>query len=59
MPNSDLLRSLLCKLNEKKLALEAAIMELTLWVEQRGSDEVACNVQGTLVAIDCYEEIET
>lgn len=32
MNNSDLLPSLLCKINENQLALEAAIMELTLWV---------------------------
>jgi len=36
MPNSDLLPSLLFKLNENQLALEAAFMELTFWVEQRG-----------------------
>jgi len=39
MPNSDLLPSLLFKINQNQLALEAAIMELTLWVEQRGSGE--------------------
>jgi len=43
MPNSDLLPSLLQKLNENQLALEAVIMELTLGVEQRGSVEVAEN----------------
>jgi hypothetical protein len=40
MPNSDLLPTLLFKINDNQLALEAAIMELTLWVEQRGSEEV-------------------
>lgn len=35
MPNSDLLPSLLFKLNENQLALEAAIMELSNWVERR------------------------
>ena len=30
MPNSDLLPSLLFKINENPIALEAAIMELTL-----------------------------
>jgi hypothetical protein len=35
MPNSDLLPSLLFKINEKQFALDAAIMELILWVEQR------------------------
>jgi len=56
MPNSDLLPSLLLKLNENQLALEAAIMELTNWVEQRGSAEVADNVRGALEAIDKNEE---
>ncbi|MGU9817298.1 hypothetical protein ACU684_18080 [Pseudomonas sp. LF135] len=56
MPNSDLLPSLLFKLNENQLALEAAILELTLWVEQRGSAEVADNVRAALIAIDRNEE---
>ncbi|MDR6925885.1 hypothetical protein J2Y56_001921 [Pseudomonas sp. BE134] len=47
MSNADLLPSLLFKINQNQLALEAAIMELTLWVEQRGSAEIAGNVRGT------------
>lgn len=56
MPNSDLLPSLLYKINENQLALEAAIMELTNWVEQRGAAEVAGNVRGALNTIDKNEE---
>jgi hypothetical protein len=56
MPNSDLLPSLLFKINENQLALEAAIMELTLWVEQRASAEIAGNVRGALQTIDKNEE---
>jgi hypothetical protein len=56
MPNSDLLPSLLFKINQNQLALEAAIMELTLWVEQRGSAEVADNVRGALEVISRNEE---
>lgn len=56
MPNSDLLPSLLYKLNENQLALEAAIMEISNWVEQRGSADVADNVRGALEAIDKNEE---
>jgi hypothetical protein len=37
MPDSDLLSSLLFKINEHPLALEAAIMELTNRVEQPGA----------------------
>ena len=56
MPNSDLLPSLLSKINENQLALEAAIMELTNWVEQQGGTEIADNVRGALGAIDRNEE---
>jgi hypothetical protein len=56
MPNSDLLPSLLFKINENQLALEAAIMELSNWVEQRGAADVADNIRGALVAIDRNEE---
>ena len=56
MPNSDLLPSLLFKINENQLALEAAVMELTIWVEQRGSAEEAGNVRGALQTIDKNEE---
>jgi hypothetical protein len=56
MPNSDLLPSLLYKINENQQALEAAIMELTLWVEQRGSGEVGGNVRGALDTIRKNED---
>ncbi|WP_053154158.1 hypothetical protein [Pseudomonas sp. P1.8] len=56
MSNADLLPSLLFKINQNQLALEAAIMELTLWVEQRGSAEVAANVRGVLDTISKNEE---
>lgn len=55
MLNSDLLPSLLFRINENQLALEAAILELSNWVEQRGSAEVAENVRGSLAAIDRNE----
>lgn len=56
MPNSDLRPSLLCKLNENQIALEASIIELSNWIEQRGSPEVAENVQGVPDTIDRNEE---
>lgn len=56
MPNSDLLPSLLFKINENQLALEAAIMELSNWVQARGSADVADNVRGALDTIDRNEE---
>lgn len=56
MPNSDLLPSLLSKLYENQLALEASIMELSNWVEQRGSVDVAENVRGALDTLSHSEE---
>ena len=56
MSHSDLLPSLLFKINENQLALEAANMELTLWVEQSGAADVADNVRSALDAIDRNEE---
>ncbi|RON43566.1 hypothetical protein BK666_21090 [Pseudomonas frederiksbergensis] len=56
MPHSDLLPSLLYKINENQLALEAAILELTNWVEARGSADVADNVRSALDAIDKNED---
>ncbi|TWD49515.1 hypothetical protein [Pseudomonas sp. SJZ131] len=56
MPNSDLLPSILFKLNENQLALEAAIMELSNWVEARGAADVADNIRGALETIDKNEE---
>ncbi|CAI8770672.1 hypothetical protein [Pseudomonas serbica] len=56
MPNSDLLPSLLFKINQNQLALEAAIMELSNWVEAQGSADVADNVRGAMDTIDKNEE---
>ena len=56
MPNSDLLPALILKLYENQLALEASIMELSNWVEQRGSAETSENIRGALNTIDKNEE---
>lgn len=56
MPNSDLLPSLLSKLYENQLALEASIMELSHWVEKQGGAEAAGNIHGALETLDRNEE---
>ena len=56
MPHSDLLPSLLFKRKENQLALETAIIELSNWVEARGSADVADNVRTALDTIDKNEE---
>lgn len=39
------------RIYDNQLALEAAVMELTLWVEQSASPEVGDNIRGALEAI--------
>ncbi|WP_150747516.1 hypothetical protein [Pseudomonas fluorescens] len=39
------------RIYQNQLAIEAAVMELTLWVEQRGSAEIGGNVRGALETI--------
>jgi hypothetical protein len=45
------LSDVLERMYENQLALEAAVMEITLRLEQQGSAEVAENVRGALEAI--------
>ena len=56
MSSADRLLSLLLKINQNQPALEAVTMALTLWVEQRGSAEVAGNVCGALETIRKNED---
>ena len=56
MSTADLLPSLLVKMNQNQHALEAAIMELTNWVAQRGATEEAANVRGALETLSKNEE---
>lgn len=55
MEDTPLLASLLKRMNENQLALGAAIEELSNWVEQRGSTEVAQNIRGALDTLDRNE----
>ena len=57
MPNTDLNPALHYKLNENQFALEAAIMELTIWIEQQGLSDVGGNVRGALEVITQNEEL--
>lgn len=51
MPSSYSLPDILERMYENQLALEAALMELTLLAEQQGSLEVGANMRGALHAI--------
>lgn len=51
MPIDYSLSDVLERMYTNQLALEAALMELTLHVEQQGSSEVGSNVRGALDTI--------
>lgn len=50
--NNTLIAGLLNALNQNQIALGAAVEELSNWVEQRGSADVAENVRGALATLD-------
>ena len=50
--NNTLIAGLLNAPNQNQIALGAAIEELSNWVEQRGSADVAENVRGELSTLD-------
>ena len=52
MTETKLIASLFDRLNQNQLALGAAVEELSNWVEQRGSADVANNVRGALETLD-------
>lgn len=52
MTDTNLIASLFDRLNHNQIALGAAIEELSNWVEQRGSADIASNVRGALESLD-------
>lgn len=50
--NNTLIAGLRNALNQNQIALGAAVEELSNWVEQRGSADVAENVRGALSTLD-------
>ncbi|GLH47067.1 hypothetical protein [Pseudomonas lactis] len=52
MTDTKLIASLFDRLNQNQLALGAAVEELSKWVEQRGSADIANNVRGALETLD-------
>lgn len=51
MANEYSLTDMLERFYENQLALEAAVMELTLWAEQKNASEMGGNVRGALHTI--------
>lgn len=52
MTDTNLIASLFDRLNQNQLALGAAVKELSNWVEQRGSADIADNVRSSLETLD-------
>ncbi|WP_282389761.1 hypothetical protein [Pseudomonas sp. PS01296] len=52
MTDTILIANLFDRLNQNQLALGAAVEELSNWVEQRGSADIANNVRGALETLD-------
>jgi len=52
MTDTKLIASLFDRLNQNQLALSATVEELSNWVEQRGSADIANNVRGALETLD-------
>ncbi|MGN7936660.1 hypothetical protein ACTJJ2_19045 [Pseudomonas sp. 22447] len=52
MKDVSLLVSLLTRINDNQLALAAGVEELAVWVERRGSTDVASNVRGALETLE-------
>ncbi|MBI6909961.1 hypothetical protein [Pseudomonas palleroniana] len=48
MPSPYSLPDMLERIYENQLALEAAIMELSIWVERQGGTDVGENIRGAL-----------
>ena len=51
MSDEDSLHSVLERMYQNQLALEAALMELTLHAEQSGLEEVGDNIRGALLTM--------
>lgn len=52
MTDTKLIARLFDRLNQNQLALGAAVEEISNWVEQRGSADIANNVRGALETLD-------
>jgi hypothetical protein len=48
MTQVQLITHLISKLDTNQMALQAALEEVSLWIRQRGSEDVASNINGAL-----------
>lgn len=52
MADADLIHPLFKAINENQLALEAALLELSNWIERQGGVEASRNARAALEALD-------
>lgn len=48
MSQRQLLIQVISKLDTNQMALQAALEEVSLWIRQRGSEDIAVNINGAL-----------
>lgn len=48
MTQAQLMIQVIAKLDTNQMALQAAMEEVSLWIRQRGSEDVAGNINGAL-----------
>jgi len=48
MTQAQLMIQMISKLDTNQMALQAAMEEVSLWIRQRGSEDVAGNINGAL-----------
>ena len=52
MIQAQLMTQLISKLDTNQIALQAALEEVALWIRQRGSEGIACNINGALETLN-------
>lgn len=52
MTQVQLMTQLISKLDTNQMALQAALEEVSLWIRQRGSEDIAGNINGALETLN-------
>lgn len=52
MNQFQILSQLIAKLDTNQMALQAALEEVSLWIRQRGSEDIAGNINGALETLN-------
>lgn len=52
MSEAQLITQLIARLDRNQVALQAGLEEVSLWIRQRGSEDIANNINGALEALN-------